>query len=214
MRELLTYIFVFSCMIVFGQQDDLSDIVNEIDVSVNRTLSTRHSEYSEQFGFGVGAKHIFMKSKKLNLVTGMEYNLNRFQIDHLYDGHWSYLTDVRHTLHNLSIPLYVRWNFGKKINFFVEAGGFIDLIIDGKRSGTRHTASSNLTGEAVSDFEDEGAVYSTISYGASMGFGVSFPLEGCRIFIKPDCKLGLVDLNYYPPSVINSSLRINLGIQL
>ncbi|MGM0478842.1 MAG: outer membrane beta-barrel protein [Bacteroidota bacterium] len=212
MRELLTYIFVFSCMTVYGQKKDLSEVVNELDISVNRTISTRYSEYNERFGIGVGAKHIFFKPKKLNLVTGMEYNMNRFHIDNIYEGHWSYSKDVDYTLHNLSIPLYARWNVGNKIKFFLEAGGFLDFIVAGKRSGTRHTSSSNLTGEKVFEFEDDGDIYS-VSYGTSMGFGVSFPLENYSIFIKPDCRIGFADLSYYS-YVTNSSLRINIGIQL
>ncbi len=213
--RLIFSLLVFCLPHLYGQKDDLSDVVNEIDVSVNRTLSTRHSEYSERFGFGVGAKHIFFKTKKLNLIPGMEYNLNRFQIDHIYEGQWLYSKDVDYTLHNLSIPLYARWNGGNHIKFFLEAGGFLDLIFAGKRSGTRYTSSPNMTSEKTFEFENDGAMYSTLSYGTSIGFGVSFPLENYSIFIKPDCKIGFADLRYYSDVTNrNSSLRINIGIQL
>lgn len=207
---------MFFYLPMYGQKDDLSQIINEIDVSVNRTASFNNTISVERFGIGVGVKHIFFKPKKINLISGMEYNLNRFQIDYFYEGHYAHSTDVLYTLHNLSIPLYFRLNFGNETKFFFETGGFLDFIFNASRSGTRHIYSSNQTGEKEVEFKNEKAsLYSTINYGVSMGVGVSFPLNKYRMFIKPDYKLGFVDLNSASmTSITNSSIRLSVGIHL
>ncbi|MEX1191311.1 MAG: outer membrane beta-barrel protein [Brumimicrobium sp.] len=215
MKKTFLYILVLFCFPIYGQQDNLSQIINEIDVSVNRTVSVNNTISVERFGVGLGVKHVFFKPKKINLISGMEYNLNRFEIDYFYEGHYAHSTDVFYTLHNLSIPLYFRLNFGNETKFFFETGGFLDFIFNASRSGTRHISSSNQTGEKEVEFNERASLYSTINYGGSMGVGLSFPLNKYRMFIKPDYKLGFVDLNSASmTSITNSSIRLSVGIHL
>jgi hypothetical protein len=108
---------------------------NEISVSVNKTDMSNNNDVEDRFGLGVGLNGVMKKKQKLNLIFGLEYNLNRYFVNREYEGHYAHSANINYTIHNLSFPFNFRLNFGKNVKIITDLGFFCDLILFSKKKG-------------------------------------------------------------------------------
>lgn len=195
-------------------QESKTFFFDEFNLSVNKVV-LQGEENEGLFGFGLGAYHRFMDEKKLNLILGFEYNMTRQFIKSLYEGHSATAKDLTYTMNCLSIPLGLRFNMGKKTKLFIEGGGFADLMIYSKRTGTLCTYSYDAENHLIENKQpiDEKVSLSS-GYGLYLGMGVQIPMSGFELIIKPDFKLGLKALYSYQESIYNSYIRLAIGLKL
>jgi hypothetical protein len=186
---------------------------DEASVSFNRTnLADDNTE--NRNGFGLGVYHSFFADNMLNLTFGVEYNrTNQFKKS-MYEGHYATATDLTYHLNMASFPVGARLNFGKKIKFFIDAGGYADLMIKSTRKGTMHTYFPDDNDQVVhKTFPiDEKAKLSSV-LGVYSGLGIRIPVASFEMVIKGDYRLGLQDLYSYMDAINNTYWRISLGIR-
>jgi hypothetical protein len=187
---------------------------DEASISFNRTnLANDNTE--NRNGFGLGVYHSFFAKSTLNLTFGVEYNrTSQFKLS-MYEGHYAHATDLTYHLNMASFPLGVRLNIGKKIRFFIEAGGYADLMLKSTREGIMHTYFPDENDQIVyKDYPiDEKAKLSSVM-GVYSGLGIRIPVSTFEIVIKSDYKLGLQDLYSYMDTVNNTYWRIAAGIRI
>ena len=130
-------------------------------------------------GFGVGFHNAFFNHKRCNLIVGLEYNGIHQRFHFLED---EIITDF---YNYIGIPINCRVNFGKKVKFFIEAGGFFDAVVF-------ETLKSLKYGNK---WEKENIVttykFHKPDFGFSGGIGLRIPIKKYEIFIKSDYKNGL-----------------------
>lgn len=215
MKKLLIILWTLSFFFVFGQEKNDPFFFKEFNISINRTnLSDDNTE--NRWGLGLSANRIMMEQRKINFVFGLEYNLTKQFKRRTYEGHFAHSTDMEYTLNNLSVPLNFRISFLEKNKIFIETGLFVDLILSSQRKGKIHTYApdeNNIVTYKVYNIK-ENAQLSRLNYGISAGIGISVPFDKFEIIIKPDYKLGLHELDSYKTSILNSYLRLNIGIKL
>jgi len=187
--------------------------LNEFGISANRTI-IKNDNISDRYGFGIGAYHSFLPDKMINVIVGMEYNRTSFVVSNIHGGHFYHYTDLTYHINYISIPLGLRINMGKKVKFFIETGGYADLIISSNRKGTIHTYypdSSNLVVSKDSQINEK-AGYSS-STGVYFGVGLRIPISKYELIIKPDCKLGL-NLYLNRDEVYSRYVRLTAGFKI
>ncbi len=123
-------------------------------------------------------------------------------------------TDLTYHLNMVSFPVGARLNVGKKIKFFIDAGGFADLMIKSTREGFMHTYFPDENNQVVTKTFpiDEKAKLSSYM-GVYSGLGIRIPVSGFELVIKGDYKLGLQELYSYMDSIENIYWRISVGIR-
>lgn len=189
---ILAFSVLFSLSPVYGQKDSADFFFNEFGLSLNRT-ERFEGKLEQELGFGIGAYRSMWDQKRIPLIFGMEYNLNRLFMDQTYEGHFAHATDVQYTIHNWSFSFGCRFMMGKKIKPFIELGTFLDLIIGSRREGMMHTY---FPGTVYKDFSfNENAGLSSHNYGLSGGIGIKIPVDNREVTFKSDYKIGFQELN-------------------
>jgi hypothetical protein len=204
----LSFLFIFQAR---GQREN-SYFINEFSLSVNRTM-LYDDNTENRFGFGGGVYGTFLAKKKINILTGMEYNMTSQFKNEMYEGHYAYSTNVTYFLANISLPVTARINVGKKIKFFVEAGAFIDMCVGSRREGTMHTyhMEDNYHFVYTEHTFSGGGDCATFNYGPSCGIGLKIPVSKHELLFKTDYKCGLYVLYDYLDQIENRYLRIMVG---
>lgn len=210
---LLLVLFYFSA---YSQQKDSTDYFSgEFGVSINKTnLQDENTE--DRIGFGVSALCVARQHSRVNFVFGIEYNLTRQFKKVAYESHISNTSNIEYTLNNFSIPLNLRFNFGKTTKFIIEGGPFLDIILNSQREGTINTYlpdGNNGTVLETHDFKEKVRL-SPINYGASIGMGISIPFDKFDIVVIPNYKLGLRQLGSHNTNIVNRYYRLTLGVKI
>ncbi len=209
---LLTIVLLASSLLYSQNNSPL--FFDEFSTSLNKSnLDNRISE--EGFGFGFGVYKNILLEKLVNLVPGFEFNRSVQYFEYMSSGHYGNYTDVTVCVNTLSFPVNARINFGHKFKFFLEGGVFLDFTLGNKRKGMSHFYQPG-TGEPPDEgfpFEDK-LNLEGINYGLSMGLGISIPVSGISLIIKPDYKFGVRALYSYQDSVFNRYFRLSVAIKL
>lgn len=195
-------------------QESKDFFFNEFTVSVNRT-SFQDNNTENNFGFGLGAYHLFRPAKKLNFVVGLGYNHTSQLKKSMYEGRFAHATDMTYRMNWFSISGGLRQNMGSKTKFFVEAGGFADLVLSSNRSGTITSYVLDENNHLIYTLTavDEKAGLSS-SVGIYVGLGIRIPLSQFELIIKPDYKFGINAFYSYQNQIYNRYFRINIGLKL
>lgn len=176
----------------------------EFSLSLNRTnVSQYHAE--DRLGFGTGMYAVFRPSKKLNPLIGIEYNLTRQFVESEYRSHFSSNSDVTYIMHNISIPFSIRCHFGNKVQFFVEPGIFVNLMVGSRKKGTYHSdfgPPSSFNESAGSDR----------NFGPQLGIGSKIPLGKVEAIVKVDYKFTMPFL--YNDDIYNNYFRLMVGVRI
>ena len=196
-------------------QKDWKFYFDEFLLSINQT-TVQNSNTENRIGFGFGGYHTYRADKMTNLILGVEFNrVNQFK--NYETAKLSYRTNVKHTTNYLSVPLSFRVNFGTKIKFRLEGGGFVDLNIGGKSQGIRHNyhfGSDDDSFTIQGAFTTKGGLPTTLGF--SGGIGISIPTSLFGFVIKVDYKHGLSDetINSTYEEFRNRYCRLAVGIRL
>lgn len=217
----MKHCIVIICLVLFlskvskGQDSNVFSI-NEFQISLNRTnFPDKNTE--GRYGFGFGAYHSFLPDKKTNLVFGLEFNRTSQFKKVMPEGPFSHTTDLTYNLNCFSIPVGLRFNFGSKIKFFIETGGFADIVISSKRTGTMHTRfpfENNGIFYIYSDSKIDEEVVLSNFVGISVGLGLRIPISRFELILKPDYKFVLNKSYPYPYDILNNCFRINVGVKM
>jgi len=215
----MSNIKLFLLMILFpllsNGQKSKPFFFDECNISINKTI-LKDENTSDKIGFGIGMYRNFMADKKVNILFGFEFNQSNQLKKNMYEGHYAYSTNVTYSINSLSIPLAARLNVGKKIKFFIEAGGCIDLNISSKKAGVMHSMIpiSNNQRENI-DIEFNGkANLSGLNYGPSAGIGFRIPFAKHEMIVKMNYKYGMNELADDKDPIYNKYIRIMLGFKL
>jgi hypothetical protein len=214
MKKQFLILVILMCRILSFGQNDSTFFLNEFDVSINHVTTNNNNR--NNYGFGIGANHIFLSDKQVNIVVGMEYNMTVQYFSSMYEGHFASLSDITFYIHSFSIPVTARLNFGHKTKFFIEAGTYLDMNMGAKEKGRMHTYfldDDNTIINSESDINRKTDI-SALNYGISAGLGISISISKIRIFIKPEYKFGFAKLYSGADYVSNNYLRVVIGIKV
>lgn len=209
---IIIFLTLISLLPAYGQKDTNNIVIfNEFNVNLNLG-----HDVEQQLGFGMGAYHSIMNQKKVNFIFGLEYNLNRQLIDYTYEGHYAHASNVRYTIHNLSVPFNLRYNIGKNIKAFIELGIFLDLIVNSKRKGIMHTYLPNENSNIVYNefIFKENARITSPNYGICSGIGIKIPVKKRELIIKSDYKFGIRELDSRGTNFYIRYFRLSIGINI
>ena len=200
MKPYFIILLLLLCSRFSSAQDKKEDFFfNEVSISANRTFGYDQNTVG-QFGFGVGLDRVIFKEKRVNLTVGMGYNYLRITKNKLlfYYGHYT-LTDARYTLHNVSIPIGVRFNIGENKRFIIEGGGRIDFLFSKVRAnGTSYSPFPSETHNSTesSIIKGRGGL-KNFDMGVFLGFGFRIPLNDFHsLYIKANYSYDFLSLLY------------------
>lgn len=213
MKKQIFYLLSIIISTSISAQVPLKDIFSEFSLSINRTYQKNNDNMEGRSGFGAGIYHSFMPGKTLYILTGLEYNYTSQFKKYEYQGHFASSSDITYQIHNISIPLGIRVNIGKKTKVFCEAGGFADLNIFSKSEGTWHHYPSDSTDHySEGHFEDKAGLSNSV--GLYIGIGVIVQVSKFALLIKSDYKYGMSNIN--PGSygdMVNRYFRLIVGVK-
>lgn len=207
-------LFLFFLSTNAQEEDDTEFFFNSLSISLNRT-DVANENLENRYGYGLGVYRVMREHQRINFIFGIEFNVTRHYAETVYAGHYAHASEVEYTLHNLSIPLNVRLNFGNKIEFFIEAGTFADFVVGSRSKGTMHTylpEKNSHVAHSESQFNGKADFTSDYNFGLSGGLGIGIPIEEEEINIKTDYKLGLSELSDMDSSFHNRYFRLVLGL--
>jgi len=190
-RLLCIIILLGTTFSVFAQESQKKHFSPEI------TLSFNCANNSNVSGFVTGLYNVFFNQKRCNLITGVEYNV-KFRNIILLEN------DFRGRFHYIGIPVNARVNFGKKVKFFIEAGGFFDPIVIEKRIFAKHEIPANKKTVFIHKPD----------FGFSGGVGLRIPIKKHEFLIKIDHKLTMRRFfDFSRTADLNGLWRIGVGFK-
>ncbi len=180
MKYLIILLIVLLCFNYSEAQSPKEDFFfNEVFISANRTLELDQNTVG-QFGFGIGLDRVIFRKKKVNLIVGIGYNYLRITKNKLlfHSDHYI-LTDAKYRLHNISVPIGIRYNIGRNKRFYLEGGAHLNLLFSKVR------ANKLLYYPNESSKINEGGGIRNYNVGVFCSFGFSLPLnEFHSLYIK------------------------------
>lgn len=185
---------------------------NEFSVSVNSSMVS-NSNTSNKIGGGIGVYKVWRNGKHLSIINGLEYNFSSQLKNRVYENsNYAFYNDLNLQMHFLSIPVSVRYSFGKATKLFVEGGIFADINLGSRRRGDFHTEDAD--GAPLILSVNEEANLNTFDYGPTIGLGALVPVRGLNLLLKLDYKHGVSDLYRFTERIHNRYIRLSVGVNL
>ncbi len=221
MRVVYLLLLLLIVKILFAQREYLiekknSILFNEFSISVNRTDLGKYSS-NNKTGFGFSTLFTARSAKRINILFGIEYNNTKYYANLIGISHFSYVSDATYSINTLSIPFFLRTNFGKKIKLFVELGGFLDFNLFCSSRGVEHTYYPNNNNQIKYSERNYYAVSSSVTgfnFGPSLGVGINIPISKYSFILKTDYKLGIRELFIERTSLYNQYIRLIIGVKI
>ncbi|TDP61075.1 outer membrane beta-barrel protein [Flavobacterium dankookense] len=189
-------------------------------------FSLRGSDFLDEtksnFGISYGVSYEFILNNRLSIVTGLSFEQK--QIDYNSKSEYYYVSEVGQILpleysfetknkyQYFTLPLLLKYNFGKKNLFFINGGLFIS-------SSGKYHKSSKITSEILYNypinveknnfpFADD---MSGVDYGISLGVGKSFRLNSkTKLSVELRDNFGLVNIiQDFNQSGENNTIKTN-----
>lgn len=207
---------LFACWflsIAFGQEKKLNfkDYFNEFYVSVNHGIPFLYDNEKAFFGGGLGMSHVFRADRVVGARAGLELDFFHFWNDQLAKEPISQSKyNQRFNLTNLSIPVNLQLNFGKKTRFLFEFGGRLGVLAHMNYSANVYTPGSKMS--PYGTFEDVHIkrFAAGVFFGLNTGIGARIFLnEKLDLLIRPD-----LQANSYSLELIYLHARLCIGIHL
>lgn len=166
------------------------------------------------FGFSSGLSFQYNFPKLISIRTNISFERKGFTTQgSATDQNGNQIGEI--TVHSyfdyLTIPILGRLTFGKKINFFVNAGPYIGYLIK----------QTNVT-EAFSEYPktetDNTDKFKRIDFGVTTGLGARIPIKS-KIFLSIEIRnnLGLTNISSLPVvndgSIKTNSTNVLFGIE-
>jgi hypothetical protein len=212
-----TFLLLSSILFIYGQKDSVPLLFNEFNVSLNRTVVSDNNT-KERFGFGIGIYRSILNQKKINLIFGLEYNISRQFKKKISGDRWTTYKDVEYRIQSITLPFNIRFNIGKSVKFFIDAGGFVEVNHHAKAKGVEYTGIGYGTNYRyyIIPFNEARNV-AIVNYGFTAGFGIRIPVKKTELIIKTDYKHGfrdLIDQIYPMDSMDNRYIRLIIGLRI
>ncbi|KAF0131360.1 MAG: hypothetical protein FD155_1024 [Bacteroidetes bacterium] len=212
------FIFVLGLTIILSKvtcgQNVQSFFFDEFAISANRSVNPGKAAEG-LYGIGLGVYHSFRSDKKLNIITGIEYNRTSQFFESMYEGHFAHATDLIYTINCFSIPAGLRINFGTNLKVFIETGAFADLVFDSNRTGTMITYLPDDNNQMTyTEKEIDQKVKLSDSFGFYLGLGIRIPVSIIELIVKPDYKFGINELYSYQEAIFSRYFRLNIGLKI
>lgn len=229
-RFLVVVIFAILSCTSFAQSNHRLGFVfgpNHFSLRGSDFLDEAKSDYGYFFGFSYEYKF----NKNLSLVTGITIEQKRINYNTQFDYDFfneqgeivthDYSVETKNKYQYFSLPLLLKYNFGKDKSFFVNGGLFI--ATSGKHKKSTKTTNETLgysytptTGNYNFPFADD---IEGFDYGVSLGIGKSFKLNSkTNVSVELRDNFGLVNIiQDFDESELKSTMKTNtliLMIQL
>ena len=169
----------------FGQAQTSRLPFNETGISANYTFAVS-PDYEVQNGLGGGLMlyRSWREGKKVNPVSGLDYNFTNFKTHEVFDHMGYFYSDLRFRYHQVRLPFSVRFNMGRTTNFFIEPGICLS-VTGGTYSGPEVNVSSGETQQIRKGTGVRGDL------ATMFGLGIQTPLKAGYLIIKADVSKGL-----------------------
>ncbi len=151
-------------------------------------------------GFG-GITFQYHFSKMISLKTGLSYDPKAFTATFEIDKPFSSINgkhSFSRRLDYLTLPVMIRFQVGKKVRFFVNAGGYLGILLVSSTEGT--TIQDNEYYSHTSFFSYKSLIKdlhgtSAFDFGASGGLGIGIPIKNrWTISLEARGNLGLANI--------------------
>jgi hypothetical protein len=209
----ITFLFVLLLSVrhVSAQDTTILTFVDEFSVNVNQSLLFQDSE-EQRGGFGAGIYFTSPIEKKVQLQSGIEYNLYRTFKSHLYESHFSSTSSNKLSAHIVTIPLNVRIMVGSEIKTFLQAGCFLDFVALSVVKGTRTQGEIDSLGHLTYSTYvfKEHSWANPLNPGFSLAVGNFFKMRKQHLGWKVEYKLGLIPFYSDQTTISNMSGRLSL----
>lgn len=167
------------CLQVFPN-DDKKTKAYEIKLSLNRPFLPHDEE--PKLGFGLEARKIWFPEKNLNLVSGIDLKNVNYSLDWFPCGNGCSLIDINYHAYYFSVPVLLRYGFGEKTKFYIEAGPEFNCFTVLYYTATQRTSYPISDGDEreVTDIWGGGNIF---TLGLNIGAGLIVPIVGREYII-------------------------------
>lgn len=155
----------------------------EVHCSVNRPFG--HSEKNTYYGGGIGANVLFRDTSVFSLKIGLEVNYFHALDGRTYRSKMYSRKDFHYQYAVVTFPAFARFTFGKRVKFFLEAGGYVGVL----GGNIRYTVTSypSSPGQSLKTSEKNDSYYPGLFLSPAASLGLRFPLsERLDLFVKPE----------------------------
>ena len=138
------------------------------------------------FGGGIGGNVIFRDTNIVGFKTGMEVNYFQTWVASAYQDKMSYRKNLHYRFAALTFPVFVRFNFGNRVRWFLEGGVYTGFGLGGNVtfSNIYYPSAPN---DPTSVYQRSESCNSGLSITPAVGLGFRFPLsERIDFFFKPE----------------------------
>lgn len=190
-------------------QNKKNHFFNELSLSFNRPIDSYY-EKKPNLGIGISAYHVFFNDKRVNILTGLDYNRTRIthQTDFYYRGQ-----HLHYTINSIGLPLSIRLNFGRRTIFFIESEIFFDFLISTRQEGLVNKYYPIINSYKTVNV-NENVNYTKIDYGAKGGFGFKFFIKDFEFLVKSDLNLGLHFVKFDNTEFFNRYFKLSIGVEI
>ncbi len=184
---------IYFSILTFGQNKNAIRLL-DIEYSINiNNFQNQKNGINGKTGFGASIYRIWFTEKKYNLISGLVFNKLTFFDDYVKGGRYYDYENITFNIFSFSIPLFLRYNFGRKYKLFIESGPLIDIVplIKGKGIKNNYTPFppyyTKDHSTVIENFDHD-----KIKYGINIGTGLIFPIKNFNpimgLYYHKDCK--------------------------
>lgn len=170
-------------------------------------------KYKPVIKSSVGLSFQYHFSNLISLRTGINYETKGYTST--LEKHWSpdstTQVDFSTSFNYLTIPVSARFQFGKKVKFFINAGIYLGILVN-----KSNNVKGNLSGFYTDGFDDPIINYRNPDFGISGGFGIGIPIkERWTVFLETRGNFGLANIRkdftgFYFNTGVAATYSVNL----
>ena len=214
LRNLTLITLIFCTSLLYGQNNKF-DIGLEMGPSLKSLRGNDFLDNNNElsFGFSCGLAFQYNFTKLVSIRTNLTFErkglTNKSQATDITGNSIGELT-FHSNFDYLTIPILGRLTFGKKINFFVNAGPYIGYLI-------KQTDLTEAFGEFPKTETDNTDNFNRIDFGLTTGLGVVLPINDRLLFtIEIRNNLGFYNISSLPVvndvTIKTNSTNLLIGI--
>jgi len=217
MKYITSIVFTLCSFLVYCQNNDVQkSILFPIETSISENqLVSNGNNVRNQMGFGVSVCRIWFSEKRFNLVSGLMFDETRLYKKEGFKDYYSALsicsyTNMQFTLQSVSIPLYLRANFGHTHRFFIEIGP--SFVFDSKLQGKGTEEIFPFNASSYKKEVSKGFEGLAIPFGANIGAGFKFSVKNIKMFVESSYHCYLISVSQDGTNLNYRYVSIKLGL--
>ncbi|MCD4679229.1 MAG: PorT family protein [Bacteroidales bacterium] len=196
-------------LIIFPSYGQNNVKIRTIELGLGINHLTKNSEADPKIGFGLAVKKIWFSEKKINLISGLNFEKIKYFDDYIQCGQYCNYKDMKFNIYTFSIPFMLRVNMGNTYKVIIEAGPTFEIIplkygkgIEVTYPPASSTTETDISGDFEHDFTD---------FGANIGLGFLFPVNNLKIIISSTYHNSITSLIQMQHDELAEYLSIKLG---